>query len=112
MKWEHYKDGNTMRIFLHLLLNAVYNKQYIYGIPLERGQYYSSSRALAEQLQISTKYITDSIKKLRESGEIMTERCGKGTIFTIVHYDEYQGNDSKKNDRDHPKGNGIGSTDF
>lgn len=101
-----------MRLFLHLLLNACYSKRYIYGIPLERGQFYSSTRALSEQLSISTKYITASIKKLRDSGEIMTERFGKGTIFTIVHYDNYQGNDNKKNVKEHPKGNGIGSIDF
>lgn len=111
-EWEHYTDGNTMRLFLHLLLNAVHNKQYIYGIPLNRGQYYTSSRVLSDQLHLSTKYITESIKKLRDSGEIMTERYGNGTIFTIAHYDDYQGNDSKKNERNQPKGNGIGSTDF
>lgn len=115
-EWEHYTDGNTMRLFLHLLLNAVHNRQYIYGIPLNRGQYYSSSRALAEQLNISTKYITESIKKLRDSGEIVTERYGNGTIFTIAHYDDYQGNEinskSKKSEREQPKGNNIGRTDF
>ena len=97
-EWEHYTDGNTMRLFLHLLLNAVHNRQYIYGIPLNRGQYYTSSRVLSDQLHLSTKYITDSIKKLRDSGEIETERYGNGTIFTIVHYDDYQGEqkDSKQ----------------
>lgn len=110
-EWEHYTDGNTMRLFLHLLLNAVHNKQYIYGIPLNRGQYYTSSRVLSDQLHLSTKYITESIKKLRDSGEITTERYGNGTIFTIAHYDDYQG-DSKKNERNQQKGNGIGSTDF
>jgi CTP-dependent riboflavin kinase len=101
-----------MRLFLHLLLNAVHNKQYIFGIHLSRGQYYSSSRALGEQLHLSTKYITESIKKLRDSGEITTERYGNGTIFTITNYDDYQGNESRKNDREQHKGNGIGSTDF
>lgn len=112
-EWEHYTDGNTMRLFLHLLLNAVHNTQYIYGIPLNRGQYYTSSRALSEQLKLSTKYVTESIKKLRDSGEISTERYGNGTIFTITNYDDYQGSESnKKNKSDHPKGNGVGHTDF
>ena len=112
-EWEHYTDGNTMRLFLHLLLNAVHNTQYIYGIPLNRGQYYTSSRALSEQLKLSTKYVTESIKKLRDSGEISTERYGNGTIFTITNYDDYQGSEiNKKNKSDQPKGNGIGHTDF
>lgn len=115
-EWEHYTDGNTMRLFLHLLLNATHKRQYMFGIPVSRGQYYSSSRMLAEQLDLSTKYITNSIKKLRESGEILTERYGNGTIFTIVHYDDYQGGDhsakEESNKQGNPRGNGVGFTDF
>lgn len=88
----------------------------MFGIPVNRGQYYSSSRMLAEQLDLSTKYITNSIKKLRESGEILTERYGNGTIFTIVHYDDYQGGDhgakEESNKQGNPRGNGVGFTDF
>ena len=104
-----------MRLFLHLLLNAVHNRQHIYGIPLSRGQYYTSSRILADDLNLSTKYITESIKKLRDSGEITTERYGNGTIFTIVHYDDYQGGDTRKkykSEPDQPRGNGTGKTYF
>ena len=115
-EWEHYTDGNTMRLFLHLLLNAVHDRQTAYDVPLRRGQYFTSSRQLQKDLNISTKYITDSIKKLKQSGEIETERCRWGTIFTILHYDDYQGGDCKSkkrgNELEQPKGNGIGRTDF
>lgn len=95
-EWEHYTDGNTMRLFLHLLLMAVHDKHYVQGIPLSRGQYYNSTRGLAEQLDLCKNSVTKSISILRESGEIMTEKFGQGTIFTIVHYDEYQGETKKK----------------
>ena len=105
-----------MRLFLHLLLNAVHDRQTAYDVPLRRGQYFTSSRQLQKDLNISTKYITDSIKKLKQSGEIETERCRWGTIFTILHYDDYQGGDCKSkkhvNEQEQPKGNGIGRTDF
>lgn len=111
-EWEHYTDGNTMRLFLHLLLNASHKKQYIFGIQLNRGQYYTSSRCLQKDLNMCAKYVTDSIKKLRDSGEIITERNGGGTIFTIVNYNDYQGDEARNNEAERRKGNGIGSTDF
>lgn len=95
-EWEHYTDGNTMRLFLHLLLMAVHNKHYVQGIQLNRGQYYSSTRSLAEQLDLCKNSVTKSISVLRESGEIKTEKFGQGTIFTIVHYDDYQGETKSK----------------
>ena len=115
-EWEHYQDGNTMRLFLHLLINAVHNKQYYYGIPLNRGQYYTTSRTLSKELDLCTNCITRSIKLLRDSGDIETEKYGNGTIFTIVHYNDYQSSDKAErngsNKPEQPKGNGIGRTDF
>ena len=115
-EWEHYTDGNTMRLFLHLLIMATHERRNQYGIPLKRGQCYNSSRNIAKELKICVNCVSRSIDKLRKSGEILTEVYGQGTIFTIVHYDEYQGgNNSGKNEksnRNQPKGNGIGRTDF
>lgn len=113
-EWEHYTDGNTVRLFLHLLLNAVHDRQTAYDVPLRRGQYFTSSRQLSGDLNISTKYITESIKKLKDSGEIQTERCRWGTIFTIVNYDDYQSTEPQKKQTGQ-KANGagkIGRTDW
>jgi DNA-binding transcriptional regulator YhcF (GntR family) len=105
-----------MRLFLHLLLNAVHDRQTAYDVPLKRGQYFTSYRQLQEDLDINVRYITESIRKLKQSGEIETERCRWGTIFTVLHYDDYQGGNStsrKRNDEhERTNGNGIGRTDF
>ena len=115
-EWEHYTDGNTMRLFLHLLLNAVHDKQTAYDVPLQRGQYFTSYRQLQEDLNINIRYITESIKKLKQSGEIETERCRWGTIITILHYDDYQSGSSTsrkhKNEPEQPDRISTGRTDF
>ena len=115
-EWEHYTDGNTMRLFLHLLIMATHERANQCGIPLKRGQCYNSSRSLAKELKICVNCVSRSIEKLRQSGEILTDVCGQGTIFTIVHYDEYQSakdaGKGGKNNPNQPKGNGIGRTDF
>lgn len=99
MEWEHYKDGNAMRVFMHLLLLAAHDRKNLYGVILKRGQCITSSRRLQDDLGMCAQYVTDSIKKLKESGEITTERaCGGmgGTVFTIANYDEYQGTERSR----------------
>lgn len=110
--WEHYKDGNTMRLFLHLLLNAVHDRQTAYDVPLRRGQYFTSYRQLQEDLDINVRFITESIRKLKESGEIETERCRWGTIFTITNYDDYQSSEPKKKQKDQGVNGLNGITDW
>lgn len=113
--WEHYTDGNTMRVYMHLLLMAVHERRNVYGIILKRGQCISSSRRLSEDLCMCLQSVTVSLKKLKDSGEIITERaCGgsNATIFTIVKYDEYQSTDSKKSRKSKELDGLDGSTDW
>ena len=90
LEWEHYGDAYTKALFLHLLLIAAFREHVWNGITVKKGQCISSSRELSSALGISTKYVTQSIVKLRESGEISTERCFCGTLFTINNYAAYQ----------------------
>ena len=110
---DMYGDNETFRVFLHLMIMAT-GKPVRYGYTmLKRGQFFTTSRELSAVLHISTKYITEAIKKLRDSGEITTERCGNGTIFTVVNYDNYQGKETKPQKKESERiGNGIGCTDF
>lgn len=108
-EWEHYTDGNTMRVFLHLLILATHDEQSVYDVALRRGQCFSSSRKLQTDLKLCAQYVSDSLKKLEESGEIKRERCNFGTIFTIVNYDEYQGNKRSRKDEKSEK---TGSNPF
>lgn len=108
-----YKDGKTFRLYLHLLLFAVRNTTKYGKVTIERGQCISTSRDLSVSLGISTKYITESIQRLKESGKIKTERTERGTIFTVVEYDDYNGISAKPVKKEtERKGNGIGCTDF
>ena len=99
VEWEHYKDGNTMRVFMHLLILASHERQNMCGVMLKRGQCLTSSRKLQEDLGLCAQYVTDSIRKLKDSGDILTESASggiRGTVFTIVNYDKYQDSDRKQ----------------
>ena len=118
-EWEHYQDGNTMRMFIHLLLMAVRNPTRYGKIKLQSGQFITTSRDLEIDLGMSARSVTQAIKNLRESGEIKTESCSGGTLFTVIHYSDYQGNPVKDDDAQkdsdsgyHIGGMGIGRDDF
>lgn len=90
MEWQHYSDGTTMRVFLHLLLKASIKDAVRWGHQTKRGQVYTSRERLAEELNISVSTIRRSLIKLKESGEITAEGNAKGTLITIVNYNKYQ----------------------
>ena len=110
--WEHYTDANTLRVFLHLLLSATHKPTVYGGIRLKKGQFVTSSRTLSEELNMCLKNVTASIQKLRESGEITTEKAGFGTVFTITNYSDFQESDSPKSPKKDEKPENFGETGY
>ena len=110
--WEHYKDGNTFRVFLHLLLSARHKPTVYGGIRLKKGQFITSSRTLSDELNMCLKNVTASIDKLRESGEITTERVGFGTLFTITNYSRFQESESPRASKGESKPENFGETGY
>lgn len=112
-EWEHFQDSRTLHVFLYLLVMAVRNRTRYGEYVLKKGQFITSYRDLQQNLGMCAKYVTESVQKLKNSGEITTEKCRYGTLFTIVNYEDYQGTESKPHkDDEKPRGNGIGCTDF
>lgn len=90
MKWRWYKDGNTMRVFLHFVLNANVS-DFDYGkIKVKRGQLITSRSKLSKELDISDREIRTAIDHLKQTGEITISSKSKGSIVTVVNYDSYQ----------------------
>ena len=48
LRWEWYGDGNTARLFIHLLLTVNYRPQHWRGLKRRRGQRVASVAKLAE----------------------------------------------------------------
>ena len=47
LRWEWYGDGNTARLFIHLLLTVNYRPQHWRGLKIRRGQRVASVAKLA-----------------------------------------------------------------
>lgn len=90
-KWEWYKDSNTFKLFIHLLLLANHEENQWQGQVIKRGQLITSVNHLAEECGISTQNVRTSLKKLKSTHEITSKATNKYTLVTIENYDKFQG---------------------
>lgn len=88
--WEWYSDGNTFRVFLHLLLNANYHETKWQGITIQPGQLIISTTSFFKPLGISRQSFRTSLTKLKSTNEITTKSTNQYTLVTIVKWALYQ----------------------
>lgn len=90
MRWEWYTDGNTMRVFLHLLLNANWKDGRYRGYEVPRGSLVVGRKKLAKELKMSEQSVRTALEHLKSTNEITTKITNRFTIVTLVNYDNYQ----------------------
>ena len=88
--WRWYKNANTMRLFIHLLLAANIKDAPFEKTIIHRGQLATSYERLSEQLDFSLKECRTGVEHLKETGEISVKRYSKFICITINNYDAYQ----------------------
>lgn len=96
--WEWYSDGNTMRVFLHLLLTANWKDGRYRGHEIPRGSVVIGRKTLAKELKLSEREVRTALEHLKSTNEITTKTTNRFTIVTLVNYDNYQ---VVVNDSDH-----------
>lgn len=96
-EWEWYTDGNTFRLFVHLLIKANHKETKWRGETVQRGQVLTGLPRLSEETGISIQGIRTSIKRLKSTGEITDKVTNKYRVITVCNYDTYQ---TKKDESD------------
>ena len=99
LDWEHFKDSNTVHVFLFLLISAVGNDTVYNGFRLKCGQFVTTVKKISESTGMTTKQVRRCIDVLKESGEIKTDSTNQYTVFTVLNYSEYQGQKRKKSEK-------------
>lgn len=94
-KWRWYKNGNTMRLFIHLLLTVNWKDDDFEQITMRRGQRVASRRSLAEETGMTEREIRTALNHLISTGEVTSKSYTKYTVITIENYDRYQAPTSK-----------------
>lgn len=95
LDWEWYSDVNVCRVFTHLILRANHKDNNWRGILIKRGQLLTSLNTLESETGLSKSKIRTAIKKLVSTQEIAQESHSQHTVFTLVNYDSYQGDDTE-----------------
>lgn len=92
LAWGWYKDANTFRVFMHLLLTANVKPHKFLGVDVNRGEVATSYKSLAESLDISIRSVRTAISHLETTGEVTVKRHSRFSVISIPNYDSYQAN--------------------
>lgn len=96
LEWGWYKDANTFRVFMHLLLTANVKPHKFLGVDINRGELATSQKSLAEALGISIQSVRTAISHLKLTGEVTVKQHPRFTVISISNYDLYQANQQAK----------------
>lgn len=90
LDWRWYRDANTIRVFLHLLLSANFKDQPFENIIVRRGEVATSYGAIAEALHISARQARTAVTHLKVSGTVSVKQYSKFQVISIISWDLYQ----------------------
>ncbi|MBR2715300.1 MAG: hypothetical protein IKB73_03735 [Ruminococcus sp.] len=90
LSWRWYRDANTLRVFLHLLLNANYKDGEFENHTIKRGQLITGRKRLAQELKITEQNVRTALEHLKLTSEISIKPTTKYTIITVNSYEKYQ----------------------
>lgn len=97
-QWGWYKDANTMRVFVHLLLSANWEDSEYMGVKIRAGEAVYGRKKYAEDLGLSEQQVRTAIKHLQKSGEISTSKItNKFSVVCIEKWAFFQGQDLESN---------------
>ena len=90
LNWRWYEDGNTFRVFIHLLLTANVESHDFRDITVPRGSVITSYGKLASDLGMSVQNVRTALDHLKATGEVTSKQHSKFSMISIVNYDLYQ----------------------
>lgn len=96
LDWGWYKDANTFRVFIHLLLKAQIKDEFYQGAKIKRGEVVTSYGSIAESLSLTYDQSRTAIEHLKSTHEITIKRHPKFLVVSIVKYNLYQDKSQSK----------------
>ena len=89
--WTWFKNGNILKVWIYLLINAYYKPGSHQGVRIERGQLATTYSEISDATDMTYDQIRTAIKCLKRSGSVTITRCSKFLVISINNYDDYQG---------------------
>lgn len=97
MQWGWYKDTNTCKLFLHMILKANWKDGAYQGVEVPRGAFVSSYPELSQETGLSIQNIRTALSHLKSTGELTVTKHGKFSLFIVKNYTRYQASNMEIN---------------
>ena len=88
-EWGWYRNGNTMRVFVHLLLLCNHKERNYMNYKILPGQCVNGRKKLSADLGLSEQSIRTAINHLKSTNELTSKNYNKFSIITINNYSKY-----------------------
>lgn len=90
LTWGWYKDTNTFRVFMHILLKAQYYPSEYKGEQIKAGECVFGRKAWSKELGLSEQQIRTAISHLQSTNEITIRATNRFSIISVVKWDFWQ----------------------
>lgn len=90
LDWEWMRKGHSFKVMMALVFKANYESNTYQGTLVDRGSLIIGRDLFASELGISVQQLRTILRNLESTGEITTKSSRKGTIVTVVRYEDYQ----------------------
>lgn len=90
LEWRWFKDGNTLQIFLYLLLSANTKDNEYRTITIHRGEVVRTQERIAEDTGLTRQQVRTVLCKLEATKEITKETRSGTVVISISNYNKYQ----------------------
>ena len=90
LSWEWYKDTNTTRVFLHILLKANYKPSKYKGHDVGAGECVFGRKQWSEDLGLSEQQVRTALNHLKSTNEITMRATNKFSIIKVEKWAFWQ----------------------
>lgn len=90
LNWRWYKNANTLKLFMHLLIIANYSDAEFENQVVKRGQLITGRKKLSEDTGLSEQEVRTALNHLISTKEITIKSSKKYSLITINNYDYFQ----------------------
>lgn len=87
LEWDWLDDGNTLKVYLVLLLSANWKDGEWHGIKVKRGQIITGRDSLAQKCGLSVRQVRTALEHLKSTNDITIKTTSKFSIITLNNYD-------------------------
>lgn len=95
LRWEWFDDPNTLKVFIYCLIMANWKDGRYRGKIIPRGSFVTSRSKMSEDLKLTDREIRTALTHLKATNEVTSSGSPKGSVITVVRYNEYQANDQQ-----------------